>query len=52
MTNSLPIELQQRCGQITDDDAQGVPLAMSDYVLFSIVTVLIPAILIAIGALV
>jgi hypothetical protein len=52
MSNYLPDELQQRCAKIADSEFQGVPLAISDYVLFAVATVLIPAILIAIGALV
>lgn len=51
MSDALPEELQNRCTQILDEDAQGVPLEVSDYVLFAIATLLIPAILIVIGAL-
>ncbi len=51
MSNSLPEELQQRCVKITDIDAQGTQLAVSDYALFAVVTVFVPAVLIAIGAL-
>jgi hypothetical protein len=51
MSNQLPEELQQRCAEILDEDAQGVPLACSDYLMFALVTILIPAVLIVIGAL-
>jgi hypothetical protein len=52
MSNPLPDELQQRCALIVDNDAQGVPLGISDYAIFAVATLLIPAILIVIGALI
>jgi hypothetical protein len=52
MSNSLPEELHQRCALIAENDAQGVPLRISDYALLAVVTLLIPAILILIGALI
>jgi len=51
MSTRLPEELQQRCAQILDNDVQGVPLTCSDYLLFAIATIMVPAILIAIGVL-
>ncbi|WP_165612401.1 hypothetical protein [Mycolicibacterium porcinum] len=51
MPNPLPEQLQQRCAQIDDENAQGIPLARFDYVLLALITLIIPAILIAIGAL-
>ncbi len=50
MSADLPVELETRCAQILDPEAQGEPLSAIDYVLFAIVTVLVPAVLIVIGA--
>ena len=52
MSESLPPELRQRCVEIADSNTQGVPLAAKDYVLFAVATIIIPALLIAIGVLV
>jgi hypothetical protein len=51
MSKPLPEELQQRCAQILDEDAQGISLSASDYLLFAVATVIVPTILIVIGAL-
>lgn len=52
MSNSLPDELQQRCADIVEHDAQSVPLRFSDYALLAAVTLLIPAVLILMGTLI
>lgn len=52
MANSIPDELRHRCAAIVEHDAQSVPLNISDYVLLALVTLLIPAILIVIGAMI
>ncbi|WP_423184992.1 hypothetical protein [Arthrobacter sp. NyZ413] len=49
MFKQLPPELETRCEEILRSDAQGVPLTKVDYLLFGIVTVIVPIILIIIG---
>jgi predicted nucleic acid-binding Zn ribbon protein len=50
MSQQLPAELESRCEEILNLEKQGVPLTRVDYLLFGLVTVIVPAILIAIGA--
>ncbi|GAW50999.1 MULTISPECIES: hypothetical protein [unclassified Nocardioides] len=49
MSKSLPAELELRCQQILSADQQGVALTKADYFWFLVVTVVVPAILIAVG---
>jgi hypothetical protein len=50
MSMNLPIELETRCEQILRVEAQGTPLTKADYLWFALATVVVPAILIIIGA--
>lgn len=50
MSEVLPPELEARCSQIFDVREQGEPLVRSDYFLLVVATILVPAILVAIGA--
>ncbi|MFJ6313576.1 hypothetical protein [Pseudarthrobacter oxydans] len=50
MSKQLPIELETRCEEILRADAQGTPLTKADYLLIAVATILIPAVLIFIGA--
>lgn len=50
MSKQLPIELETRCEEILRAEAQGTPLTKVDYLLFALATILIPAVLIIIGA--
>jgi hypothetical protein len=51
MSQPLPEELQRRCAQIVEENAQGIPLSAFDYLLLTVATVIIPTILIVVGAL-
>jgi hypothetical protein len=51
MADALPQELVNRCAAIQDPEVQGEPLTSGDYVWLVVVTILVPAILIVIGAL-
>jgi hypothetical protein len=50
VSDTLPPELLNRCAAIQDGDSQGVPLTRRDYVLFAVVTLILPAILVIVGA--
>lgn len=49
MSESIPPELVNRCAAIQDSEAQGLPLAWSDYAWFGMATVIVPAILVILG---
>lgn len=51
MSELLPPELVNRCAAIQDSDAQGVALTMSDYAWFWVATVVVPVLLVILGAL-
>ena len=51
MSEQLPPELLARCQAIEAEDNQAVPLTSADYLLFAVVTVLIPALIIVLGVL-
>lgn len=48
-TAQLDPELQRLVGVISDPSSQGEPLVTRDYWLLAVITVVIPAILIAVG---
>lgn len=50
MSEFLPAELELRCERILASEEQGEPLAKSDYAWFIVITLVLPFILIAIGA--
>lgn len=49
MSEQLPPELLSRCQAIDDGENQGEPLRVTDYLLFAVVTVLVPALIVAVG---
>lgn len=49
MSKQLLPELEARCEEILRADAQGVPLTKADYLLFGLVTLVVPIFLIIIG---
>jgi hypothetical protein len=51
MAEALPPELETRCVEIADPTEQGEPLVPRDYLLLLLATVLIPFVLVAVGAL-
>ncbi|WP_157894385.1 hypothetical protein [Mycolicibacterium wolinskyi] len=50
MPDALPPELVNRCAAIQDSDVQGLPLSGRDYTWFVVVTLVVPAILVIVGA--
>jgi len=50
MSEALPRELEARCSEICDAQQQGEPLIRNDYLLLALVTILVPAVLVVIGA--
>ncbi|MGE2716825.1 hypothetical protein ACQI4L_22445 [Mycolicibacterium litorale] len=51
MSEELPAELLNRCAAIQDSEAQGLPLAPSDYMWLVVATVAVPILLVIIGVL-
>ncbi|MFS0898558.1 hypothetical protein [Mycolicibacterium litorale] len=49
MSQELPPELLNRCAAIQDGEAQGIPLAPSDYVWLAAATIAVPILLVIIG---
>jgi hypothetical protein len=51
MSEQLPPELLRRCQAITDEANQGEPLTAVDYLLFAVVTIVVPGLIVLAGVL-